>query len=375
MKIAITSLYLPSGSKIGVGYQVHNLANELVRRGHQVRVFSQSGRCEDSHYEVTVVPSGNRLRTFGFAWNLRHVDFRGFDVLNAHGDDWFLWFRPRPRHIHTYHGSCLAETFNAKGLGTKARMAMLAACEYNSIPLADERVAVSENTRRYIPFIGHVIPCGVDVNLFRPGGDKSAFPSLLFVGTMHGRKRGAMLLDIFQRQIKPAVPNAQFWAVCENKVEGDGIRWFGRIPTEQLVELYRTAWAFCLPSTYEGFGVPYIEAMASGTPVVASPNLGAVEVTQSGKFGLIAADDQLGQTLVNVLTNEGERERLREAGLIRSRDFSWETVCARYEALYAGRVMPSSDRPEKGKSGSPSHESANSPHPSPPPAYPGRENS
>ncbi|MGA2231166.1 MAG: glycosyltransferase family 4 protein [Tepidisphaeraceae bacterium] len=345
MNIAITSLYLPSGSKIGVGYQVHYLANELIRRGHQVTVFSQSGPSDDSLYKVEVVESGRRLRTFGFAWALRRYDFSRFDVLNAHGDDWFLAGRKRPRHVHTYHGSCLAEMFNATGLAARARMGMLAACEFNSLLLADETVAVSENTRRYIPFIRHVIPCGVNLQTFAPGSTKSPQPSLLFVGTMHGRKRGAMLLDLFQKKIKPAVPNAEFWAVCENEIAGDGVRWFGRIPTPELAELYRTAWLFCLPSTYEGFGVPYVEAMAAGTPVVASPNPGAVEVTQSGTAGVIANDDELAETIINVLQDDALRSKLREAGLLRARDFSWDTVCARYEALYCGKQVRAAQPP------------------------------
>src|ERR1051326_2971625 len=272
MKIALTSMYLPSGSKIGVGYVVHYFANEMVKRGHDVTVFSQTGACEDSLYRVQVVPSGIRLRTFGFAWNLRHVDFSGYDVLNAHGDDWFLWGRKRPRHVHTFHGSCLAEMLNVRGVKERARMGMLALCEMNACLLAKDRVAVSANTRRYIPGIKHIIPNGVNLQQFSPCEDKSEQPSLLFVGTMHGRKRGQMLLDLFQKEIRPQVPNAEFWAVCENPIEGEGVRRFGRVPTETLCDLYRRAWVFCLPSTYEGFGVPYIEAMASGTPVVASPN-------------------------------------------------------------------------------------------------------
>jgi glycosyltransferase involved in cell wall biosynthesis len=278
---------------------------------------------------------------------LRHVDFTGFDVLNAHGDDWFLFGCKRPRHVHTYHGSCLAEMFNARGFTGRARMGMLAACEFNSLWLADERVAVSENTRRYIPFIRHVIPCGVDLKTFSSGGTKSAVPSLLFVGTMHGRKRGAMLLDLFVNQIKPAIPQAQFWAVCENKIQGDGVHWFGRIPTHELAELYRTAWVFCLPSTYEGFGVPYIEAMAAGTPVVASANVGAVEVLGNGQFGLLARDAELAQTIIDLLTDESERSRLREAGLRRAEDFSWDSVCARYEAIYAGTAGRQSTHPRE----------------------------
>lgn len=334
MKIAITSLYLPSGSKIGVGYVVHAFANELVQRGHQVTVFSQSGASPDSLYEVVVVPSGRHLRTFGFAWNLRRYDFTHFDILHAHGDDWFLWGCKRPRHIHTFHGSCFAEMLHAKDLDAKLRMAALAVCEYSASLLADELVAVSQSTRRHIPWIRRVIPNGVDLTAFHPTDEKSARPALLFVGTMRGRKRGAMLLALFQNEIRARLPNAEFWAVCEEKVEGPGVQWFGRVSHEKLAELYRRAWVFCLPSSYEGFGVPYIEAMASGTAVVATPNLGAREVTQDGECGLLATDDQLGETLCRVLTDDRLRARLEQAGLQRAQNFSWERVCAPYEELY-----------------------------------------
>ena len=337
MKIAITSLYLPSGSKIGVGYQVHDLANHLVARGHDVTVFSQTGPGDDSRYAVQVVPSGRRLRTFQFAWNLRGVDFAGFDVLNAHGDDWFLWGTKRPRHVHTFHGSCLAEMWHARRWAYRARHGLLAACEFEVCYLADELVGVSENTRRYIPQIRHVIPCGVDTAAFGTG-DKSAAPSILFVGTMLGRKRGRLLLDHFQRVVRPRVPGARLWCVCEEKVESPGVEWFGRVDFETLTDLYKRAWAFCLPSTYEGFGVPYIEAMASGTPVVATPNPGSREVLGDGKWGRICDDARLGDTLADLLLDDDARADLSRVGLERSRDFSWDVVCEQYERLYRGEV-------------------------------------
>ncbi len=337
MNIAITSLYLPSGSKIGVGYQVHYLANALVRRGHAVTVFSQTGGSPDSLYETVVAPVRRRGRTFRFAWDLRRYDFSRFDVLNAHGDDWFLWGRRLPRHVHTYHGSCFAEMLHAGTLTGKARMAALAACEYNSLLLADDTVAVSENTRRYFPNIQHVIPCGVDTDRFSPGKEKSAAPSILFVGTMHGRKRGRLLLDIFRRQIRPVLPEAQLWCVCDqpsDEAAGDGVRWMGRVDEDTLIDLYRRAWVFCLPSTYEGFGVPYIEAMATGLPVVASPNVGAREVTRNGKYGVLSPDAELGPRLLSLLQSAYSRTVWQRLGLERARDFSWDTVCQRYEEVY-----------------------------------------
>lgn len=339
MNIAITSMYLPSGSKIGVGYVVHAFANELIKRGHAVTVFSQSGASPDSLYEVVVVPSGKRFRTFGFAWNLRRYDFSKFDVLNAHGDDWFLWGRKRPYHIHTYHGSLLAETLHASGLTTKLRMAALAVCEYGSTLLADELVAVSRNTCKHIPMIRRVIPNGVDLAAFAPR-EKSAAPSLMFVGTMRGRKRGGMLLELFREKIRAQIPTAEFWAVCEEEVSGDGVRWFGRVSAEKLADLYSRAWVFCLPSSYEGFGVPYIEAMASGAVVVATPNVGAREVTGDGEYGLLAPDDSLADTIIRVLSDEALRGKLRHAGLERAVEFSWDRVCADYESLYSRTGAP-----------------------------------
>ena len=143
-----------------------------------------------------------------------------------------------------------------------------------------------------------------------------------------------MLLETFRREIRPRVPTAEFWAVCEEEVSGEGVRWFGRVPHAELVERYRRAWVFCLPSSYEGFGVPYIEAMASGTAVVATPNAGAREVLLGGRCGLLASEAQLGDMVCRVLTNPDLRRSLETAGRQRAQDFSWDRVCSQYEALY-----------------------------------------
>ena len=337
MNIALTSLYLPSASKIGVGYQVHGLANALVSRGHSVTVFTPCPRPSDANYDLRIIPPGRRFRTFGFAWDLRKIDFSGFDCLNAHGDDWFLWGIRRPRHIHTYHGSCLAEALNAATFKDKLRMTMLALCEQQSVLLPDETVAVSENTRKYVRGIRHVIPCGVDLSRFSPGKQKSDHPAILFVGTLHGRKRGRWLVDLFSQHVRPRIPQAELWCVCDAPAGlpvPPGVQFLGRVDENQLIDLYRRAWVFCLPSTYEGFGVPYIEAMASGLPVVTTANPGSLEVTRGGRDGKIVEDAELGGALCQVLHERAQRQQLADLGLARSRDFGWDSICARYEALY-----------------------------------------
>src|ERR1700722_5402927 len=171
------SLYLPSDSKIGSGYQAHYMANALTKRGHNVTMFSPCGPTEGAIYRTVTVDPGKRLRTFGFALKLRKIDYSAFDLVHAHGDDYWLWSRRRyPTHIRTMHGSCLAEALHIPGLPGKLRMLMLGLSEILATIVADRTVCVSRNTTRYYPYpwVRDVIMNGVDTTAFRPAdGNKS----------------------------------------------------------------------------------------------------------------------------------------------------------------------------------------------------------
>ena len=157
---------------------------------------------------------------------------------------------------------------------------------------------------------------------------------MLFVGTLEGRKRGQFLADRFHEAILPHVPDAELWTVCDREVPGANVVNFGRVSNEKIAELYRQAWVFCLPSTYEGQGIPYLEAMASGTVAVASPNPGAKEMLENGKWGPIPEDAELGPTLRRLLQDSQERATWEKRGLERAPFFDGEAIAARYEALY-----------------------------------------
>ena len=342
LRIAMVSYYLPSGSKTGVGYQAHAIANELADRGHHVDMFTPCDPVEGARYGHRQIPLTGSLRTFRFALELRKLDLGQYDVLHAHGDDYWLWRRRVPVHVRTMHGSCFEEALHIRGAKERLRMVALGFSEVLATLVADRTALVSPRTRRWMPWVRTVIPNGVDTAHFAASGTKSARPTVLFVGTWTGRKRGAQLAEAFVRDVLPVVPDAELRMVTRDAPATlpAGVVALGRLDDDELVEEYGRAWAFCLPSSYEGFGIPYAEAMAAGLPVVATPNIGARYVTDEGRAGVLASLDHVGTAVAAVLRDDRMRARLGAAGLERSRAFDLARVVDAYERMYRVGVKP-----------------------------------
>lgn len=348
LRIAVISYYLPSASKIGVGHQVHELANELVRRGHRVDVFSECPPVDGALYTLRQIVLTGSLRTFRFAWRLRSVDFSGYDVLHAHTDDYWLWRSRGPVHIRTMHGSCFEEALRIRGVKERLRMVLLGFSEVMAALVADRTVLVSPATRRWMPWVKQVIPNGVDTSRFRPDAtQRSATPVILFVGTWHGRKRGAALAAAFVEHVRPAMPDAELWMVTRDSPKNlpAGIRVLGALSDSELALVYQQAWVFCLPSAYEGFGIPYAEALASGLPVVATPNVGARYVTDGGRVAVLSQLDAVGPALSAILQDSDRRQALASAGIARADKFSLKVVVDAYEDLYRAQISSAGQRP------------------------------
>lgn len=342
MRIALISQYLPSAFHGGVPRQVDFLANKLVERGHEITVFSLYEKPSYAKYNVAVIKLPALLqklvryrKALGgifFPLYVAREDFSGFDIIHAHGDSHFI-FTSIPV-IRTFHGSGLQEALHAQSILTSLFMLCIYPFEVLSGIIADRSVAVSFATTRFFPFIKDVIYNGVDLDKFKTVGHKSENPSILFVGCMDNRKRGKLLVNIFNYRIKKAVPNVELWFVCDKNIAGDGIKAFVNISDEELIRLYQNAHLFCMPSSYEGFGIPYVEAMACGTPVVTTANPGSKEVLGNGKYGIISNKNSIADELIGLLNDKAKREGLISKGLRRAQDFNLEKTVDRYEKMY-----------------------------------------
>jgi glycosyltransferase involved in cell wall biosynthesis len=113
------------------------------------------------------------------------------------------------------------------------------------------------------------------------------------------------------------------------------VRFFGFVSNQTLAVLYRLAAVFVFPSLYEGFGLPPLEAMASGTPVITSNVSSLPEVVGDAAFLIDPYQaEAIASAMERVLNDAGLRDDLRARGLRRAREFSWDTTARRVRAIY-----------------------------------------
>jgi glycosyltransferase involved in cell wall biosynthesis len=173
-----------------------------------------------------------------------------------------------------------------------------------------------------------VIPNGVDP-AFRPGPDGRG-DYLLLVGAIQERKDPLAAAEAASAVGLPlvVVGPAKEPALARD-LERAGADLRGYVAKEELAELYRGAACLVFPSRYEGFGLPVLEAMASGTPVVAADEPALREV--AGDAAVFAPPGGLADGIRRALA---DRDRLAAAGLERARLFSWEAAARRTAAVY-----------------------------------------
>ena len=242
-----------------------------------------------------------------------------------------------------------------------------------SVRRARRVIVISESTKRDVvrllgvpPEKVEVVYCGLD-EAFHPLAQEqvAAFRSkrglperfILFVGTIEPRKNVTRLIEAFAAlqtcqlaNLKLVIGGAKGWfyqdvfaRVEELGLEGE-VMFPGYIPANELPLWYSAAKLFVYPSLYEGFGLPPLEAMACGTPVVVASTSSLPEVVGEAGLTVDPSDiEGLAEAMRRALADEALRQEMRERGLRRAQGFSWtktaqETVQVYRRAMEGGGV-------------------------------------
>ena len=171
-----------------------------------------------------------------------------------------------------------------------------------------------------------LVPNGVD-NFFTPAAEEGAEGDyILYAGTIEPRKGIDLLVSTWESLPEPrprlVLCGAEGWRVPVPP----GVERTGYVTREQLRELYRRALLFVYPSRYEGFGMPPLEAMACGAPVIAT-RTGAIPDYAGDAAIVIEPGDRtaLREAIVRILHDRALRRELRARGPVRARQFGWDT--------------------------------------------------
>lgn len=233
---------------------------------------------------------------------------------------------------------------------------------------ADCVITVSEFSKKELVEIGGIdeqiirVVYEAAAPIFKPAKDKNKFKKILkkfgikkdyilYVGSVEPRKNLRTLIRAFSRVLENKIDcvlvlaGGTSWLTAELKEEisnlglGEKVIFTGYVTDEELLGLYNLAQVFVYSSFYEGFGLPPLEAMASGCPVITSNASSLPEVV--GEAGLMTAPDDFGdlaQKIEEVLTNPIIRKSLSEKSLIQSQKFSWAKAAGEtlkiYEEVY-----------------------------------------
>ena len=202
---------------------------------------------------------------------------------------------------------------------------------------AQRVIAVSEFTRRELIELLRVpdekirvVPNAVG-DEFTNVGEAAEGDYVLAVGTLEPRKNLARLVEAVQRTKRELrVVGARGWGGVE--VGGNGVRWLGEVSDTELARLYRGAACVAYPSLYEGFGIPVLEAMACGAPVVTTRGT-AMEEVADGAAVLVDARDPA-EIAAGIERAATDRDELVARGLERASQFRWDAVAAATVQVY-----------------------------------------
>ncbi|MEU9400755.1 glycogen synthase [Streptomyces sp. NPDC048242] len=380
MRVGLLTREFPPDVYGGAGVHVEFLARELSQLVDlEVHCWGE-GRSTGvvRHRPWPALDDANdALRTFSVDLSMTAA-LEGRDLVHSH--TWYanlaghlaklLYGVP---HVVTAHSLEPLRPWKAEQLG--GGYALSSWAERTAIEAADAVIAVSGAMRDDIlacypaldPARVHVIHNGIDTGLYRPDPGTEALvrngvdperPYVLFVGRIT-RQKGVPQLLRAVRRIDPDVQvvlcagapdtpeiDREFRELYQEvSAERAGVLWIPQmLPRADVIQLLTHAAVFACPSVYEPLGIVNLEAMACGTPVVASRTGGIPEVVDDGRTGLLVDVDgefetNLARALDTVLADPAAGARMGEAGRVRATtEFGWDAVARRTAALY-GEIL------------------------------------
>ncbi len=380
MKVLLVSLEYPPFSFGGVGSHVFHLSRALVSRGVEVGVV-YPGRVEGEetedgirHFTVSIgrSPGGKLL---SFARRVPGVVERvgtkfPFDLVHSHfGPCAFLNKKVLSRTplVETAHGTHLGEMLALRPLrrllpkevvGKCSVYPLLAMLDLLSYRKASRIIAVSPLAEQEVSRYGKnllkktvIIPNGIELSEFPMASSSSPEPgkalTCLTVAFMQARKGLDYLLHAVSQIADPNISfrivgdGPHFQKLKELSLRqgiGDRVTFAGRLAREAVRREFQTSDIFVLPSLWEGQGIVFLEAMASGLPIVATNIAGVRGMLEDGANALLVPprDSRALADAVERLAQSPElRARLASEGLRRVAEYDWNQLVQRVISLYS----------------------------------------
>lgn len=353
MKILFLHRDLPPDSYTGVAVQVHRLANALADRGHEVAVRTRSRLPADARYRVvSCMTPGLRialamapfLKRLWYPLWYRWMDARDYDVVHVHGDGGFL--RYRGNFVRTFYGTAGMEFRHSRTLKGRLAQGLSYWMELRESRRCRLCAGISPHVATFLPRVERVVPCMLpgepDASDGDGAGGKTAHPSLVFLGSRNSRKRGELALELYRR-LSPSFPGLRLTyvgpvdeaAALAGTPGLEGVDFRSRLPQEELLGLYRTSWVYLCLSSYEGFGVGLIEAMACSCTVLTTPHPGSDYLVRDGETGVVAEPADAEKALARLLSDASARKAIAARALEFSKRFSPTAVSSAYLEVYA----------------------------------------
>lgn len=354
MRIAFLDSWLQNAvDGSGTAASINGLGQALRQQGHQVTRF---GPFTEQPATITTRRLLFNLALPPLLRRLRYDLIVGFDI------DGFLWSRRggNTPYVCCVKGVIAEELLHEQGR-TRALFRVLSQLERHNarnadLVLTDTAYARAAIGRHYgVPGRRvRLVPAGIDLarweRIAQENPRETDGCTILCVARQYPRKHIADLLHamaIVRNHVPQAraviigdgPEHANLRALAADLLLGDRVRFLGALPNDDdVARWYRRADIFCLPSVQEGFGMVFVEAMASGLPVVATLSAAIPEVVPRNRAGLLvppANPEALATALVQLLQHPEQRAAFGAVGQQHVRQYEWQRIARQFLAAVA----------------------------------------